>query len=724
MKSKIVLQVLFLSLSFLFIRDLYAQRYWNVAANFNGTNYISVGQWPPLRDLSGSFTVECWINCSQSAGTVFGKTGIRLMTENVGANNYRMRLQTNNNTKLYSRYNAPLQKNYWYHVACTYDSTGPGIMQFYINGSSDTSRTGTDLGPDPGTVSDSLIIGKSSSYGYHVGMIDDIRIWDRPLSLSEIQQNRRNPYVGIMGYNGPDNPNFGAGLVLSSPFDFTYTGPGNQLYFYDGYNGYVNNGATYVNLGNNPSVTLSTNNALQLNGTTNYVRMTQSADINFTAPVTVEAWINPVNSVSPNNQYIVRKGSDYYMYLDNTGKLKFGFHAVGSSYAVIPSGQWTHVAIKCEPAGSGTLYLNGKYESSFNFGSQPAAGTDTLFIGASSSTLGFFNGYIDAVKISNYVKTEKQILNEMFVIVDNSNKPAAPNSTVSLNFDFQNYSSSFIGGYYYFRNGAKYTSAGYTNDVPVSPMLGNNISNFPNGYIMKYSGRNIPESGTAGYMKVDSLNVSTNAVISDLKLFLALNHTSNTDLQIKLIAPNGDSLIVYDRQYGLNTLSDHIITVFEDGADSTLVSGKYVSFDPRIKPANSLNSFFSGKNSQGIWKLRITDFTNGNTGVLYGWGLRINNSVGIQQISGNVPDKFSLSQNYPNPFNPVTNINYSLSKSGLVRITVFDILGKEIETLVNENLSPGTYSVTFNAGKYSSGIYFYRMKTEGFTDVKKMILLK
>jgi photosystem II stability/assembly factor-like uncharacterized protein len=85
---------------------------------------------------------------------------------------------------------------------------------------------------------------------------------------------------------------------------------------------------------------------------------------------------------------------------------------------------------------------------------------------------------------------------------------------------------------------------------------------------------------------------------------------------------------------------------------------------------------------------------------------------------------FNLSQNYPNPFNPVTNINYSVSKSGLVRITVFNILGKEIETLVNENLSPGTYSVTFDAGKYSSGIYFYRMKTEGFTDVKKMILLK
>jgi subtilisin-like proprotein convertase family protein len=668
MKCRFLFPAFLFFTTFFYYSNSPAQFYWNTAAGFNGSNYIAVSSPVLLPNLHGSFTVECWINSSQTSGTIFGNDKFRLVMSQHSPGKYRVRMQTNGVTKLYTRAAAPLEINKWYHVACTYDSASVsgGTMIFLINGQTDTSRHGTDLGPSTGTPADSVLIGKSAGFGFFIGMIDEIRIWSRGLSTLEVSQNFRNPYLGNIVHNTYYRPNFGFNIWFIAPFDTTVYTPGNQLYFgSDMTYQMFNRGVTPVRLGGIPSVTQSTNNSLQLEGTSSYVRMPQNGDINLTAPLTVEAWIFPINSVSIAGQYILRKGSDYSMGLTTDGKLFYGFHGLSSSSGVIPSGQWTHVAMKCEPNGSGALYINGKPDGTYNFGSQPAPGSDTLIIGIGLNSTAHFNGYIDAIKISNFTKPEKQIIDEMFKIVDMSNKPVGLYSTVSLTFDFSSMPATGNGEHYYFLNGAKYTSSGYTNDVPVSPMLGNNISNFPNGYVIKYSGKRIPEFNNIGYMKVDSLLVSRNAVISDLKLFIALNHTNNNDLQIKLVSPSGDSLLVYDRTYGVTNSSDHIITVFEDGADSSLVSGRYVSFDPRIKPANSLNAFFSGKNSQGIWKLRILDNANGNSGILYGWGLRINNSVGIQQISGNVPDKFSLSQNYPNPFNPVTNINYSLSKSGL-----------------------------------------------------------
>ncbi len=89
-----------------------------------------------------------------------------------------------------------------------------------------------------------------------------------------------------------------------------------------------------------------------------------------------------------------------------------------------------------------------------------------------------------------------------------------------------------------------------------------------------------------------------------------------------------------------------------------------------------------------------------------------------------VTDEYVLYQNYPNPFNPTTRIDFDIPKRGLVILKVFDINGREIKTLVNEIKPPGTYEVCLNASKLPSGVYFYRMETDNFTDVKKMIFLK
>ncbi|MEZ4689157.1 MAG: T9SS type A sorting domain-containing protein [Ignavibacteria bacterium] len=99
-------------------------------------------------------------------------------------------------------------------------------------------------------------------------------------------------------------------------------------------------------------------------------------------------------------------------------------------------------------------------------------------------------------------------------------------------------------------------------------------------------------------------------------------------------------------------------------------------------------------------------------------------STSISELNSQLPDDYSLSQNYPNPFNPVTTINFSIPKQGLVSLKVYDIAGKEIMTLVNEQKSAGNYKVSFDGVNLSSGAYFYRIESGDFSQVKRMILLK
>jgi hypothetical protein len=99
-------------------------------------------------------------------------------------------------------------------------------------------------------------------------------------------------------------------------------------------------------------------------------------------------------------------------------------------------------------------------------------------------------------------------------------------------------------------------------------------------------------------------------------------------------------------------------------------------------------------------------------------------AMGIKQISNGIPAKFILNQNYPNPFNPTTNIKYSITKSGLVTLKIYNVLGQEVATLVNQDQRPGNYVVDFNASNLASGVYMYRLESGNYSLTKKMVLLK
>ncbi len=98
--------------------------------------------------------------------------------------------------------------------------------------------------------------------------------------------------------------------------------------------------------------------------------------------------------------------------------------------------------------------------------------------------------------------------------------------------------------------------------------------------------------------------------------------------------------------------------------------------------------------------------------------------IGIISNNSEIPVNFALHQNYPNPFNPVTNIKFDVPKQSIIKIAVYDVIGREVEILVNSELLPGVYSADWNASNFASGVYFFRMTSGEFSDVKKMILVK
>jgi len=162
-------------------------------------------------------------------------------------------------------------------------------------------------------------------------------------------------------------------------------------------------------------------------------------------------------------------------------------------------------------------------------------------------------------------------------------------------------------------------------------------------------------------------------------------------------------------------------------SDTRLTNNAAVSYLPTVA--------VSGSVVHVVWE----DSRDGNAEIYYKRN-PTGNPTGIQNISSEVPSSYSLSQNYPNPFNPTTNIRYAIPNNlsspqsetrrlvgrggDLVQLKVFDELGREVQTLVNEKQSAGTYEVSFDGSKLNSGVYFYRLSSGDFKSIKKMVMIK
>lgn len=168
-------------------------------------------------------------------------------------------------------------------------------------------------------------------------------------------------------------------------------------------------------------------------------------------------------------------------------------------------------------------------------------------------------------------------------------------------------------------------------------------------------------------------------------------------------------------------------------------TSQLLALDNDLFACSPNNGIFISKNLGTSWTKISTGLPNSNylyslailNGTMYAgtsgnavWKRPLSDVTAVEEIVGNLPTEFMLSQNYPNPFNPSTNFEFRIANLGFVKLSVFDILGREVVTLVNESLQPGTYRVSWNAADQPSGIYYYRLRAGAYSETKKMMLVK
>ena len=198
-------------------------------------------------------------------------------------------------------------------------------------------------------------------------------------------------------------------------------------------------------------------------------------------------------------------------------------------------------------------------------------------------------------------------------------------------------------------------------------------------------------------------------------------HSAAGDLEI-VLKHNGVSDTLVHRAGGDG---DNFLNTELSDAANLLITNGTAPFTGRYKPYKPL-SVFSGLDPSGEWTLSIYDAASGNTGTLEAWGIKLffDSATDLETEESNYVGTYELSQNYPNPFNPSTTINWQMPKAGLVTLKIYDVLGREVITLVNEELSAGKHEVVFDATRFSSGVYLYQLKAGDSRQSKKMILMK
>ena len=237
-------------------------------------------------------------------------------------------------------------------------------------------------------------------------------------------------------------------------------------------------------------------------------------------------------------------------------------------------------------------------------------------------------------------------------------------------------------------------------------------SDFEGRYFLGLSSNDLPQSDLNLGSWMDTNYVQFNYNISSINFGDSLIH------DVYLYKVNS----VIRGRLTLNGESAGIMDIFAYSQDTgyvRTVTNDSGYFEFRVTNKISNYEIYIGQVPQGFINDSIVVHAGDTTANL---DLKVLTSV--KQSNGNIPKDYSLKQNYPNPFNPTTLIKYQIPESGFVSLKVYDILGNEVETLVNETESAGIYEIKFNGSDLSSGIYFYQIRTNNYSATKKFMLLK
>lgn len=632
----------------------------------------------------------------------------------------------------------PVPLNRWVHVAASWSNSGANYtVNFFRDGILSSNQTQAAAMP---TGTDSVTIGgsKLTPAAFVNGYIDELRLWNF-ISDDASVSNRRFTGLGDAPIANQDSSlTYNAlyrGLVASWTFNIT----GNEIYEdINNLNGYSRGGAQPV-FTNVPSQPVPYNLAMYFPGTIyDYIKVPHNAAYNLTGGGTIELWV--YNYTTSTGKTLISKGATlntttFRIYIEASGSLRFQIGNSSVPGGVVPADRWNHVAVAWTlNAGIYTakFYINGQYMGQNTIASAMPLNSDDIHIGNLQWDNGnSFLGFMDEIRIWQRELTPEEVRLNMF----NSARSLTTVGPLVAAWDFEGNLNNVTGATG--RNGTFKTGntvnrprcqfSGYSNEFiggPLTDMFNahsttinrnENPNPFPAGFSLKVPNKSV----LTGINTYDTIFIPGNTALTSVEVFLSLQHHSIGGISVFLKAPNGVERTLSD---GTGGNAHSILTFFRDGSPSQ--SSFFSPWSYLAGPTTAMGNF-GGSSSQGSWVLRVQHNGGSPEAYLLGWGLRINNSVtGIEPLSNIIPGKFSLEQNYPNPFNPSTEIQFGVPKDVKVKISVFDILGREVQVLADEFKTAGEYKVTFDASKLPSGVYFYTINAGTFSDTKKMILIK
>lgn len=647
---------------------------WNQASTFSGTasSYISVPHSSSL-NITGNFTIEAWVNpvnvSSPSAQIILQKrAGSNSSGYTLYLSSGKVAIRTNSSTRLIGKTAIP--SNQWTHIAGSFVSS-TNTFRVFVNGAEDTSVVIISAAPVSNT--DSVLIGVGSNNPF-AGKMDEVRIWNVGMTGASVSLIYRTSLGVSTGFYG--------GLVMSlyfqnanasgSMFDLNDQSGNNN-------NGF-NRGVSQFSMYDNPSTTISLNECINLDGTGDYLSGADHPSVSPVNGITIEGWVYPRSFDPGSTVYstIVHKGNasgsvtDYRfeisrqrfrIFVNETNIL--GLNTSGDFF---PLNRWTHFAFTYSgSSGFITSILNGKIRwDDTNFVGNIHDNTDSIYVGGTTS-LENFDGYIDELRITSSELNYGDIAEQVFSSMNELNDRISTN--VSYNFDGNTISNSDAGPRLALRGNAQFSYNSTGNNIPVSPVSYSIVTDFGEGYYLSSAGGRIPVTGTSGFMTSDTIDVMLEETITDVNVFVALNHTDEDNLVLSLISPSGTSVTLFSTS-SLVSNGDNVVSIFDDQADSSLASNKFVMFSPTIKPLNNLNSVLNGLSTKGKWKLRIQDVISSDTGRLYGWGIQFNNHPLRKAV-------LSLTSLFQGFYNPSTNLMISDTVKVTVRmgVTPYNILG-------------------------------------------------
>jgi len=304
---------------------------------------------------------------------------------------------------------------------------------------------------------------------------------------------------------------------------------------------------------------------------------------------------------------------------------------------------------------------------------------------------------------------------------------AGTTQTLNQVFFADSLNGMIVGGYEISRIILKTTNGGSNwfnvNSGGTTRLYSIYMLNSQNIYAVGDSGT-IIFSSNAGSSWVNQVS-NVNSILRKIKF------KSGSNSQGYIVGKNG--VVLTSSNGGTNWInrsfnSNNYYSLELTSVDTALISGQFgriykttnfgVNWIQQLTPLDttSLIKDLNFVNSQFGWALNF----HGPTIYTTNGG----NPIGILTITNEIPSGYSLEQNYPNPFNPNTKIRFDVSKTSFTKLTIYDVTGRVMAILVNELLNPGKYEVDWDVSHRASGIYYYKLEAEGFTETKKMVLLK